>query len=110
VRIGGAATIVAAIAVAGAVSAAQSIALKDSSGVPAGSPVVVPSRSAAVGGGQPRVATDVPEVIPAPAPLDVTTPTDLQTPAKAGSPSERVSPKSLFGLKKKSQVVSDHSD
>ena len=69
---GGAATVVVAMAFVGAVSTAHAIALKDSSGVPAGRPVVVPFNGSTVDQERvPRVAPRVPEVVPAPDPLDI---------------------------------------
>ncbi|HEX5858408.1 MAG TPA: hypothetical protein VFY91_09905 [Microbacterium sp.] len=72
VLMGGVATLAAAVVVIGAVSVANAVAITDSSGVPAGTPVVVPT-------GEDREADEartprssqVPEVVPAPAPLDI---------------------------------------
>ncbi|MGC5170786.1 hypothetical protein ACLQ2Q_09040 [Microbacterium sp. DT81.1] len=69
---GGAATVVVAMAFVGAVSTAHAITLKDSSGVPAGRPVVVPFNGSTVDQERvPRLAPRVPEVVPAPDPLDI---------------------------------------
>lgn len=69
---GSAATVVVAMAFVSAMSTAHAIALKDSSGVPAGGPVVVPFNGSTVDQERvPRVEPRVPEVVPAPDPLDM---------------------------------------
>ena len=87
---GGAATVVAAIVVIGAVSVANAVAITDSSGVPAGTPVVVPTgEGREADEAQTPRSSQVPEVVPAPAPLDI-----AETQARSGAlePAQQTTP------------------